>query len=98
MVLFTTGMAVVLGYAVLRSGRVLAAYLHALVDQIIELPLGDRFQAAQLRSSTSTIGIYGILTLADRRFLYPAQPDLKGKGSSLYRPEAVELADEQAAA
>ncbi|MBV9357152.1 MAG: CPBP family intramembrane metalloprotease, partial [Chloroflexi bacterium] len=64
MTLYTTGLAVVLGYAVLRSGSVLlVAYLHALNDQVVNylVAMGCRpFDAA----FSFGIGVYGLVTLA----------------------------------
>jgi uncharacterized protein len=97
MVLFTTGIAVVLGYAVLRSGSVLlAAYLHALVDQVLSFLSAIGFRPHNPVFSFY-IGIYGILTLAIMAFFILRDPIWKGKGSSLNRPEEVELAEEKAA-
>jgi membrane protease YdiL (CAAX protease family) len=86
MALYTTGLAVVLGYAVLRSGSVLlAAYLHALNNQVLNFIafLGFRpFDAA----FSFGIGIYGIATLAVVALLILRDPIWRGEGSSLPSP------------
>jgi membrane protease YdiL (CAAX protease family) len=86
MALYTTGLSVVLGYAVLRSGSVLlAAYLHALNNQVLNfiVLLGFRpFDAA----FSFGIGIYGIATLAIVALLILRDPIWRGKGSSLPSP------------
>jgi len=49
-VFFTTGLAIVLGYAVLRSGSILlAAYLHALNDQVVAFIVALGFKAVRQR-------------------------------------------------
>jgi len=64
MLLYTMGLAVVLGFAVLRTGSVvLAAYLHALNDQVIAFILFLGFKPHNPVFAFG-IGIYGVATLA----------------------------------
>src|SRR5579884_2461373 len=64
MTLYTTGLAVVLGYAVLRSGSVLlAAYLHALNNQVVNFIVAVGFRPFEPAFAFG-IGICGIATLA----------------------------------
>lgn len=82
MTLYTTGLAVVLGYAVLRSGSVLlAAYLHALNNQILAFIVALGFKPYDLAFSFA-IGIYGIATLAIVALLVLRDPVWRGKGSN----------------
>ncbi len=98
MVFFTTCIAVVLGYAVLRSGSVLlAAYLHALIDQMLSFLSAIGFRPHNPVFSFY-IGIYGILTLAIVAFFILRDPIWRGRGSSLYQPEEADLAEDKAAA
>jgi membrane protease YdiL (CAAX protease family) len=87
MTLYTTGLAVVLGYAVLRSGSVLlSAYLHGLNNQVVAylVAIGLRpFDAAYAFG----IGTYGILSLAIVAGLVLSLPTWRGSGSSLVEPE-----------
>lgn len=89
MTLYTTGLAVVLGYAVLRSGSVLlAAYLHALNNQVVNfiVVLGYRpFDSA----FSFGIGIYGLATLAIVVLLVLRDPIWRGRGSSLEPAEPL---------
>ncbi len=72
--LFTTGLAVALGYAVLRSGSVLlAAYLHALNDQVAAFIVALGFKPFNSVFSFG-VGIYGIMTLAIVAFLILRDP------------------------
>jgi membrane protease YdiL (CAAX protease family) len=83
MTLYTTGLAVVLGYAVLRSGSVLlAAYLHALNNQVVNFIAAIGFRPHDPAFSFG-IGIYGIATLAIVALLVLRDPIWRGKGSSL---------------
>jgi membrane protease YdiL (CAAX protease family) len=83
MTLYTTGLAVVLGYAVLRSGSVLlAAYLHALNNQVVSFIVIMGFRPFDAAFSFG-IGIYGIATLAIVALLILRDPVWRGKGSNL---------------
>ena len=60
----TTALAVILGYAVLKSGSVLlAAYLHGITDQIINFLVALGFRPHDPAFSFG-IGVYGIVMLA----------------------------------
>jgi membrane protease YdiL (CAAX protease family) len=86
MTLYTTGLAVVLGYAVLRSGSVLlAAYLHALNNQVVNFIAFLGFRPFDTAFSFG-IGIYGLATLAIVALLILRDPVWRGKGSSLTWP------------
>jgi CAAX protease family protein len=81
--LFTSGLAVFLGYAVLRSGSVLlAAYLHALNDQVTAFIVAVGFKPFNNAFSFG-VGIYGIATLAIVALLVLRDPVWRGEGSSL---------------
>ena len=83
MTLYTTGLAVVLGYAVLRSRSVLlAAYLHALNNQVVAFLIAVGFRPNDMAFSFG-IGIYGLATLAVVSFLILRDPIWRGKGSTL---------------
>jgi CAAX protease family protein len=83
MALYTTGLAVVLGYAVLRSGSVLlAAYLHALNNQVANFIVALGYRPFDPAFSFG-IGIYGIVTLAIVALLVLRDPVWRGKGSNL---------------
>jgi membrane protease YdiL (CAAX protease family) len=83
MALYTTGLAVVLGYAVLRSGSVLlSAYLHALNNQVVAFIVAMGFKPFD-NAFSFDIGIYGIATLAIVVILILRDPIWRGKGSSL---------------
>jgi membrane protease YdiL (CAAX protease family) len=83
MTLYTTGLAVVLGYAVLRSGSVLlAAYLHALNNQVLNFIAAMGFKSFDPAFSFN-IGIYGIATLAIVVLLVLRDPVWRGRGSNL---------------
>jgi membrane protease YdiL (CAAX protease family) len=89
MTLYTTGLAVVLGYAVLKSGSVLlAAYLHALNNQVLAFIVAIGFKPFDTAFSFA-IGIYGIATLAIVAFLVLRDPVWRGKGSGLTQPPTV---------
>jgi membrane protease YdiL (CAAX protease family) len=87
MTLYTTGLAVVLGYAVLRSRSVLlSSYLHGLNNQVVAyfIALGFRpFDAA----FAFGIGTYGILTLAVVAGVILLDPIWRGSGSTPVQPE-----------
>lgn len=86
MTLYTTGLAIVLGYAVLRSGSVLlASYLHALNNQVVSFIVAMGFRPLDFSFSFG-IGIYGIATLAIVAILILRDPIWQGKGSSLPLP------------
>lgn len=83
MTLYTTGLAVVLGYAVLRSGSILlAAYLHALNNQVANFIVALGFRPFDPAFSFG-IGIYGIATLAIVTILILRDPIWRGRGSNL---------------
>jgi membrane protease YdiL (CAAX protease family) len=83
MTLYTTGLAVVLGYAVLRSGSVLlAAYLHALNNQVVNFIAFLGFRPFDTAFSFG-IGVYSLVTLAIVAFLILRDPVWRGKGSNL---------------
>jgi membrane protease YdiL (CAAX protease family) len=80
MTLYTTGLAVVLGYAVLRSGSVLlSAYLHGLNNQVVNFIAAMGFKPFDTAFSFG-IGIYGIVTLAIVAFLILRDPIWRGRG------------------
>jgi membrane protease YdiL (CAAX protease family) len=81
MALYTTGLAVVLGYAVLRSGSVLlSAYLHALNNQVLAFIVAMGYKPFDTAFSFA-IGIYGIATLAIVAILILRDPIWRGRGS-----------------
>jgi membrane protease YdiL (CAAX protease family) len=83
MTLYTTGLAIVLGYAVLKSGSVLlAAYLHGLNNQVLAFIFAIGFQPHDTAYSFA-IGIYGVVTLAIVALLVLRDPVWRGMGSSL---------------
>jgi membrane protease YdiL (CAAX protease family) len=83
MTLYTTGLAVVLGYAVLRSGSVLlAAYLHALNNQVVNFVVVMGFKPFDTAFSFG-IGIFGIATLALVAILVLRDPIWRARGSGL---------------
>ncbi len=64
MALYTTGLAIVLGYAVLRTGSVLlSSFLHALNNQVVAFFIAVGFRPHDTAFSFD-IGVFGILTLA----------------------------------
>ena len=88
MTLYTTGLAVVLGYAVLRSGSVLlAAYLHGLNNQVVNFIVALGFRPFDTAFSFG-IGIYGLVTLAVVALLVLRDPIWRGKGSNLIQPSS----------
>ncbi len=83
MTLYSTGNAVVLGYAVLRSGSVLlSAYLHGLIDQLINFIVALGFRPYDPAFAFG-IGIYGIVTLAMVVLLILRDPIWRDKGNPL---------------
>lgn len=86
MALYTTGLAVVLGYAVLRSGSiVLAAFLHALNDQVANFIVAIGFRPFDAAFSFF-IGIYGIATLAIVALLILRDPRWRQAGGNPISP------------
>ncbi len=86
MTLYTTGLAVVLGYAVLRSGSVLlAAYLHALNNQVASFIVAMGFRPFDAAFSFG-VGIYGIATLAVVALVVLRDPIWRAKGSGIPVP------------
>src|SRR5579885_1309337 len=86
MTLYTTGLAVVLGYVVLRSGRVLlAAYLHALNNQVASFIVAMGFRPFDAAFSFG-VGIYGIATLAVVALVVLRDPIWRAKGSGIPAP------------
>ena len=86
MALYTTGLAVVLGYAVLRSGSILlAAYLHALNDQVAAFSVAIGFRPFDAAFSFF-IGIYGIATLAIVALLILRDPRWRLPGGNPISP------------
>ena len=83
MALHTIGLAIVLGYAVLRSGSVLlSAYLHALNNQVVAFIAAMGFKPFD-NAFSFDIGVYGIVTLAIVALLILRDPIWRGKGSNL---------------
>ena len=83
MALYTTGLAVALGYAVLKSGSVLlSAYLHALNNQVVAFIAAMGFKPFD-NAFSFDIGIYGIVTLAIVAFLILRDSIWRGKGGNL---------------
>ena len=83
MAFYTTGLAVVLGYAVLKSGSVLlSAYLHALNNQVVAFIAAMGFKPFD-NAFSFDIGIYGIVTLAIVAFLILRDSIWRGKGGNL---------------
>jgi membrane protease YdiL (CAAX protease family) len=79
--LFTTGMAIAFGYAVLKSGSILlAAYLHALNDQVTAYIVALGYKPFDPVFSFG-IGIFGVATLAIIALLILRDPIWRGKGS-----------------
>ena len=80
--LFTTGLAVALGYAVLKTGSILlAAYLHALNDQVTAFIVALGYKPFDPVFSFG-VGIYGVVTLAIVAFLILRDPIWRGRGSN----------------
>ena len=74
MALYTTGLAIVLGYVVLKTGSVLlSAYLHALNNQVVAFIIAMGFKPFDTAFSFD-IGIYGIATLAVVALLFLRDP------------------------
>jgi membrane protease YdiL (CAAX protease family) len=87
MTLYTTGLAVVLGYAVLRSGSVLlASYLHALNNQFVSFLVALGFKPFDTAFSFD-IGIYGLLTLALVALLVLRDPIWQKRDRAVLAPQ-----------
>jgi uncharacterized protein len=85
MTLYMTGLAVVLSYAVLKSGSVLlAAFLHAVNNQVAAFIIAIGFKPFDTAFSFM-IGIYGIAMLALVALLILRDPVWRGRGSSVAR-------------
>jgi uncharacterized protein len=83
MTLYTVGLAFVLGYAVLKTGSVLlAAYLHALNNQVVSIFAVMIYTQRDMAFSFG-IGIYGLVTLAIVVLLIVRDPLWRQKGSNL---------------
>jgi CAAX protease family protein len=83
MTLYTTGLAVVLGYAVLRSRSVLlSAYLHGLNNQVVAYLVAIGLAPLDAAYAFG-IGTYGMLTLAIVAGLVLCDPIWRGSGSTL---------------
>ncbi len=83
MALYTTGLAIVLGYAVLKSGSVLlASYLHALNNQVLAFLIALGLKPIDTAFSFD-IGVFGIVTLALVAFLVLRDPIWRDRGSAL---------------
>ena len=80
MVLYTMGLAIVLGYAVLKTGSVLlSAYLHALNNQVVAFLVAMGFKPFD-NAFSFEIGIFGIATLAIVALLVLRDPIWRNKG------------------
>jgi len=83
MTLYTVGLGIVLGYAVLKSGSVLlSSFLHALNNQTLAFIFIIGFKPNDTATSFG-IGLYGLVTLAIIAILILRDPIWRGKGSSL---------------
>jgi membrane protease YdiL (CAAX protease family) len=83
MTLYSTGNAIILGYAVLKAGSVLlAAYLHGILDQVINFIVALGFRPHDPAFSFG-IGIYGIATLAIVAFFILRDPIWRDRGSNM---------------
>jgi membrane protease YdiL (CAAX protease family) len=83
MALYTIGLAVVLGYAVLRTGSVLlSAYLHALNNQVVAFIMAMGFKPFD-NAFSFDIGIFGIATLALVAILVLRDPIWRARGGGL---------------
>ncbi len=81
MALYTTGLAIVLGYAVLRTQSVLlSSFLHALNNQVVAFLVAIGFKPSDTAFSFD-IGVYGLVTLAIVALLILRDPIWRGKGS-----------------
>jgi len=64
MIVYSVGLAFVLGYAVLKSGSVwLAAFLHGIINQVLSFLIMMVYKPADPLFSFG-IGLYGLLSLA----------------------------------
>jgi membrane protease YdiL (CAAX protease family) len=83
MTLYTIGLAIVLGYAVLKSGSVLlAAFLHGLNNQVVNFLAAIGFKPFDTAFSFG-IGVYSLATLAIVALLILRDPIWRGKGGNL---------------
>jgi uncharacterized protein len=83
MTFYTTGLGIVLSFAVLKSGSVLlASFLHALANQAAAFIVVLGFKPFDTATSFF-IGVYGIAMLAVVSFLILRDPIWRGKGSKL---------------
>jgi membrane protease YdiL (CAAX protease family) len=83
MTFYTTGLGIVLSFAVLKSGSVLlASFLHALANQAAAFIVMLGFKPFDTATSFF-IGVYGIAMLAVVSFLILRDPIWRGKGSNL---------------
>jgi membrane protease YdiL (CAAX protease family) len=87
MTLYTTGLAVVLGYAVLRTGSVLlSSFLHALNNQTVAFLVAIGLQPFDA-AFAFMIGTWGMLTLAVVAAIILLDPIWRGSGSTLLEAE-----------
>ena len=87
MTLYSSGNAVILGYAVLKSGSILlAAYLHGIIDQVVNFIVALGFRPNDPAFSFG-IGIYGILLLAIIALLIFLDPIWREPGNNLPTPQ-----------
>lgn len=94
MTLYTMGLAVVLGYSVLRSGSVLlSSFLHALNNQVVAYLAAIGFRPHD-NAFSFMIGTYGIVTLAIVAVVVVLDPIWRGSGSSLMQAAAPEDASD----
>ena len=92
MTLYTTCLAIVLGYAVLKSGSVLlVAFLHAINNSVVGVIALLGFKAFDSAFSFG-IGIFGIATMAIIALLVLRDPIWRVKGSNLAQPAPVDVA------
>lgn len=84
--LFTNGLAIVLGYAVLKSGSILlAGYLHAINNQVTAFIVVLGYKLFDPAFSFG-VGMYGIATLAIIVIIVLRDPVWRGKGGNPSRP------------
>jgi CAAX protease family protein len=82
MALYTTGLAIVLGYAVLKTGSILlSSYLHALNNQVVAFIVAIGFKPFD-NAFSFMIGIYGLVTLAIVALIILRDPVWRGTGSN----------------
>lgn len=89
MTLYTTCLAIVLGYVVLRSGSVLlVAFLHAINNSVLQVIALMGFKAFDSAFSFGA-GIFGIATMVIIALLILRDPVWRGKGSNLAQPASA---------